>query len=105
MSTIVVVFICTIENYGENCRRQNRFTEHHQFKGFDKGITGCDLDEVGVGSRPKSRDYLTRLIVIGQYGDTRCRMLLLEQLDLSNSRVQVIAAIDHKQARLVPPQR
>jgi hypothetical protein len=41
------------------------------------------------------------LIVVGQYGDTRRRMPLLEELNLSNCRLEIIAGIDNEQDRLV----
>src|SRR5215475_4310647 len=96
IAAIAVAVVSPVKHESQDCGRQNRFTKHHQFEGFDERV-GCDLDEVGVCSCPERRNHFSQLMVMRQYGDTRERILLLEKFNLCNGRVEFIADIDNEQ--------
>src|SRR5216684_4259351 len=71
--------------------------EHHQFQGLDKGIAGHNLAKMNIGPRPKSRNQICQLMVMGDHSYTTARVLGSEQLDLLDCRIWIIAGIDYEQ--------
>src|SRR6266436_2760753 len=52
---------------------------------------------MNIGPRPKSRNYIYQLIVIGDHSNTTGRVPLFEQPDLLECHIWVIADIDYEQ--------
>src|SRR6266849_3330809 len=85
--------------------RQKGHTEHDQFEGFDKCVARRDLDQIRVGAHSKRRYHLGQLMLMSQHGDAPRRIPLLERLDLSQCRIEIIADIDDEQDGLLLRER
>ncbi len=97
-STITIA-IREIGEHRQHGRWQNRLSKHHQLERFDERVARTDFDEVCVGACAKHRHNVARLMVVGQDGDAAGRVMLLEDLDLSDSRMEVVTGVDNQKYR------